>query len=46
MMDGSMDLPEHKMTEIKIVQLQTVKLEMGARKLEDSINEQVFTECR
>lgn len=45
-MDGGVDLLEHTMIAIRIVQLQTVKceLELGAPKLEDSINQQAFTD--
>ena len=46
MMDGCMDLLEHKMIAIKIVQLQIAKLEMGAPKLEGPVNEWVFTKHR
>lgn len=45
MIDGGVDLLEHKIMARKIVQLQTVKLELGAPKSEDSISQQVFTEC-
>lgn len=46
MMAGCMDLPEHKMIVIKIVQPQMAKLEMGAPKLEGAINQYVLTEHR
>ena len=44
MMDGCVDLLEQEMIAIKIVQLQTARLEMGAPKLEGLINQYVFTE--